>query len=179
MFEKFTPLAKRAISRAQDEAVNLGHGFIGTAHILLGLADVTEGIAAAVLAAHDVTPERARSEMTRLPQAAGITATGARAATDALAAIGIDVEDSGPFRALTQHVFEAFPAFPPFEGQFADVVPHLTIGHGHPLDDLRAAEESVRAHLPIDGHAAVVTLMTQQPAVGHWTEAARFPLASV
>src|SRR5215467_8791536 len=40
--------------------------------------------------------------------------------------------DPDPFRALTQRVFRAFPAFPPFEGQFEDVVPHLTIGHGHP-----------------------------------------------
>ena len=85
----------------------------------------------------------------------------------------------GPFRALTQHVFGAFPAFPPFEGQFDEVVPHLTIGHGHPLNDLHAAEESVRAQLHIDGHAAEVTLMTQPSAGGHWTEAARFPLASV
>jgi 2'-5' RNA ligase superfamily len=65
--------------------------------------------------------------------------------------------DASPFRALTQRVFDAFPAFPPFEGQFDDVVPHLTIGHGRPLNDLHTAEESVRTHLPIDGHAAAVT----------------------
>ncbi len=70
--------------------------------------------------------------------------------------------DLGPFRALTQRVFEAFPDFPPFGGQFDDVVPHLTIGHGHPLSDLRTAEDSVRAQLPIEGHAGAVILMTQQ-----------------
>src|SRR6476646_7301492 len=31
------------------------------------------------------------------------------------------------FRSLTQLVWGAFPAYPPFEGQFDDVVPHLTI----------------------------------------------------
>jgi 2'-5' RNA ligase len=85
--------------------------------------------------------------------------------------------DPGPFRALTEAVHQAFPAFPPFEGQFSDVVPHLTVGKGHPVTDLRAAEESVRAHLPIDGHATAVTLVTQQSAGGRWTEAAAFALA--
>jgi 2'-5' RNA ligase len=84
--------------------------------------------------------------------------------------------DARPFSALTQHVFRAYPAFPPFEGQFSDVVPHLTIGHGHPLDDLRAAEDSVQAHLPIDASAAAVTLLTQQSAGGHWTRTATFTL---
>lgn len=84
--------------------------------------------------------------------------------------------DPGPFRALTQRVFRAFPAFPPFEGQFDDVVPHLTIGHGHPLKDLRTAEDSVQAHLPIDACAAAVTLMTQRCAGAHWTKAATFTL---
>jgi 2'-5' RNA ligase superfamily len=85
--------------------------------------------------------------------------------------------DPAPFRDLTQRVFQAFPAFPPFEGQFDGVVPHLTIGHGHPLSDLRTAEDSVQAHLPIDGYTTAVTLMTQQFADGHWTKAATFTLA--
>jgi 2'-5' RNA ligase len=84
--------------------------------------------------------------------------------------------DPGPFRALTQRVFRAYPAFPPFEGQFDDVVPHLTIGHGHPLNDLRIAEDSVQARLPIGASAAAVTLMTQQSAGGHWAKTATFTL---
>jgi 2'-5' RNA ligase len=85
--------------------------------------------------------------------------------------------DPGPFRALTEAVYLAFPAYPPFERQFSDVVPHLTVGNGHPVTDLRAAEESVRTHLPIDGHATAVTLITQGAAGGRWTRAATFPLA--
>lgn len=85
--------------------------------------------------------------------------------------------DPGPFRALTQAVYQAYPAYPPFEGQFSDVVPHLTVGIGHPVADLRAAEESVRAHLPIDGHATAVTLMTEQSAGGRWAKATTFALA--
>ena len=45
------------------------------------------------------------------------------------------------------------------------------------MADLRAAEESVRAHLPVDGHATAVTLMTEQSAGGWWTKAATFALA--
>jgi hypothetical protein len=84
--------------------------------------------------------------------------------------------DSRPFRALTQRVFRAYPAYPPFQGQFDDVVPHLTIGHGHPLSALRSAEDSVQTRLPIEACADEVTLMTQQSAGGHWTKTAFFKL---
>ena len=83
----------------------------------------------------------------------------------------------GPFRALTEHVCQVFPAFAPYQGQFADVIPHLTIGHDHSLDDLRAAEESVQAHLPIDSDATAVTLITQQSPGTPWAKAATFALA--
>lgn len=82
-----------------------------------------------------------------------------------------------PFRALTGRVYAAFPAFPPFEGRHDVVVPHLTIGHSRPVNDLRAAEAAVRAQLPIDAHATAVTLVTEQFTGGHWTKAATFALA--
>jgi 2'-5' RNA ligase len=85
--------------------------------------------------------------------------------------------DPGPFRTLTRQAFEAFPDFPPYQGQFDDVVPHLTVGHGSRLNDLRIAEESVRTRLPIQSHAAAVTLITQDVAAGRWTRAATFALA--
>jgi 2'-5' RNA ligase len=84
--------------------------------------------------------------------------------------------EPGPFRALTDRIYQAFPAFPPYEGQFDVVVPHLTIGYGHRLDDLRAAEHSVQAHLPIDAHATVVTLITQQAAGRRWIRTTTFAL---
>ena len=87
------------------------------------------------------------------------------------------LRDPGPFRALTNRVYQAFSAYPPFEGQFNVVVPHLTVGHGHPTNDLRAAEESVQAHLPINAHATAVTLMTQQAAADRWARTATFNLA--
>lgn len=86
--------------------------------------------------------------------------------------------DPEPFHTLTDRVHQAYPAFPPFEGRFPEVVPHLTIGHGNPVEDLRAAEASVRPHLPIDARATAVNLMTQS-AEGRWTRTATFPLGRV
>ena len=85
--------------------------------------------------------------------------------------------DPAPFRALTHSVYEAFPEFPPFGGQHEVLIPHLTIGHGHPVNALRAAEISILAQLPIEADAATVTLMTEQSAGGQWAKAATFNLA--
>jgi ATP-dependent Clp protease ATP-binding subunit ClpC len=43
MFERFTDRARRVVVLAQDEARMLGHGHIGTEHILLGLIHEGEG----------------------------------------------------------------------------------------------------------------------------------------
>jgi hypothetical protein len=85
-------------------------------------------------------------------------------------------DNPGPFSALTERAVRAFPAFPPYGGQFEVVVPHLTVGDGHPLSDLRAAEESVQPCLPIDAHATAVTLITQRPGQKQWAKAASFRL---
>src|SRR3989338_7950703 len=45
----FTPRAKKALELAADEARALGHNYIGTEHILLGLLREEEGIASQVL----------------------------------------------------------------------------------------------------------------------------------
>lgn len=85
--------------------------------------------------------------------------------------------EPGPFRALTDRVHQAFPAFPPYQGQFDDATPHLTIGEGQPLDDLHAAEQSVQAHLPIGAYATAVTLITQRVGGGPWIKTSGFTLA--
>jgi 2'-5' RNA ligase len=85
-------------------------------------------------------------------------------------------QDPAPFRALTKRVHAAFPAFPPFEGQFDDVVPHLTVGDRQPLSDLRAAEAAVQAHLPVQARVTAVTLITKPAAGGRWSRTASFSL---
>jgi 2'-5' RNA ligase len=86
-------------------------------------------------------------------------------------------EDPQPFRILTELVHTAFPGFPQFEGQFDDVVPHLTVAHGCDLEDMQAAERAVEQHLPIGGRARKVTLMAQADDSGTWTRHTTFPLA--
>jgi hypothetical protein len=69
------------------------------------------------------------------------------------------------------------PAFPPFPGQYDEVIPHLTVGHGRAVDELRGAEKSVQPQLPIEADATTVTLMTEPSAGGPWATAATFALA--
>jgi ATP-dependent Clp protease ATP-binding subunit ClpA len=93
MFEKFTDRAKQAVSLAQTEAIDLGHDFIGTEHLLLGLARTSDGIARDVLGEHGVTPARARDETVRQLTEAGVRADGGTPAIEALASLGIDVAE--------------------------------------------------------------------------------------
>jgi len=57
-----TPRAKRIIELAIDEARHLGHNYIGTEHLLLGLLREGGGVAADVLDSFGITLERARTE---------------------------------------------------------------------------------------------------------------------
>jgi hypothetical protein len=85
--------------------------------------------------------------------------------------------DPAPFRILTQRVVEAFPAYPPYGGDFEGITPHLTIGDSQPVESLREAEESIRPLLPIIGGVTAVSLITQEIPAGQFRQAAAFPLA--
>lgn len=62
----FTPRAKKVLELALREALSLGHNYIGTEHILLGLARETEGVAARILADMEVDADRVRQEVMRV-----------------------------------------------------------------------------------------------------------------
>lgn len=62
-FEKFTERARRVFVLAQDEARRLGHSYIGTEHLLLGLVREEEGVAAKVLHALNVDLVRVRESV--------------------------------------------------------------------------------------------------------------------
>ncbi len=85
-------------------------------------------------------------------------------------------EDPQPFCALTELVMEAFSNYPPFEDQFADVIPHLTIAHRSKRSDMEAAARSVAQHLPILCRARKVTLLPRNGHGGSWVRAADFAL---
>ena len=45
MFERFTDRARKVMALANQEAMSLGHGYVGTEHILLGLIKEDSGVA--------------------------------------------------------------------------------------------------------------------------------------
>lgn len=66
MFERFTEKAIKVIMLAQEEARRLGHNFVGTEQILLGLIGEGTGIAAKVLKSMGVNLKDARVEVEKI-----------------------------------------------------------------------------------------------------------------
>jgi ATP-dependent Clp protease ATP-binding subunit ClpC len=60
-FEKFSERARRALTRAQEEAQRFGHNYIDTEHILLGLIAEEDSVASKVLANLGVLPNKIRA----------------------------------------------------------------------------------------------------------------------
>ena len=65
MFERFTERARQVVVLAQDEARRLGHDYIGTEHLLLGLLREEQGIAAKTLAGFEVSLDVLRADLVR------------------------------------------------------------------------------------------------------------------
>jgi len=95
MFEHFTGEGRQVVVRAQEQARRLGHGFIGTEHLLYGLA-CADGQVGMVLRERGVTPERYEAQFVELvgpgPHPAARGAGPDPLDRDALSAIGIDLD---------------------------------------------------------------------------------------
>ncbi len=65
----FTPRAKKTLQLSLREAIALGHGYIGTEHILLGLVREDDGVAVRVLNGLGADPNRVRQQVIRLVSA--------------------------------------------------------------------------------------------------------------
>ena len=93
-----TPRAKRVIELAIDEARRLGHNYIGTEHLLLGLVREGEGIAAGVLESLGVNLDKVRHEVIRVlsqSSSAGPAQETKRASkTPTVDALGINLTDA-------------------------------------------------------------------------------------
>jgi ATP-dependent Clp protease ATP-binding subunit ClpC len=85
----FTPRAKKVLELALREALSLGHNYIGTEHILLGLVRENEGVAARILLDFDADSEKIRNEVIRmLSGPGGRQRSGSAGSTGAAAATG-------------------------------------------------------------------------------------------
>ncbi len=73
----FTPRAKKVLELALREALSLGHNYIGTEHILLGLVRENEGVAARILLDFDADAEKIRNEIIRMLSGPGRRQAGA------------------------------------------------------------------------------------------------------
>ena len=63
MFQRFTDRARRVVHFAQDEARLLGHNYVGTEHLLLGLLYEGNGVAARALISLGVSLDQARARV--------------------------------------------------------------------------------------------------------------------
>ena len=94
-----TPRAKKVIELAIDEARRLGHNYIGTEHLLLGLVREDGGIASGVLESLGISLEKVRHEVVRVlsqsstPSAPQQERRGS-SRTPTLDALGVDLTDA-------------------------------------------------------------------------------------
>jgi 2'-5' RNA ligase len=83
-------------------------------------------------------------------------------------------EPAAPFVDLTMAIAERFPAYPPYGGAYADVIPHLTVAQSPDAPAGELAE--IERHLPIPCVAREVSLMLEGDD-GLWSTRSRFALA--
>jgi len=87
----FTPRAKKVLELSLREALQLGHNYIGTEHILLGLIREGEGVAAQVLQKLGADLNRVRQTVVQL-----LSEHTAETATAVGAAVGVFTEGGSP-----------------------------------------------------------------------------------
>jgi ATP-dependent Clp protease ATP-binding subunit ClpC len=69
MFERFTERARKVIILAREEAIRLGHNFVGTEHLLLGLIREGDGLAVAILKKLNVNISAVKAEIEKIVSA--------------------------------------------------------------------------------------------------------------
>jgi ATP-dependent Clp protease ATP-binding subunit ClpC len=89
----FTPRAKKALELAAEEARSLGHNYIGTEHLLLGLLREEEGVASQVLLNLNLDLSTVRNKVMEVlgSELPGLGQSGAKTKTPALDAFGRDL----------------------------------------------------------------------------------------
>jgi 2'-5' RNA ligase len=84
-------------------------------------------------------------------------------------------EPADPFQRLTAAIAAQFPDYPPYQGAYETVVPHMTVAQDVPTDFYAAAEHALPAALPVTQivrEAWLIGHMPEQP----WHTLWRLPL---
>jgi hypothetical protein len=86
-----------------------------------------------------------------------------------------------PFKQMTEAVWERFPETPPYDGQFADIIPHLTVAQDEVPERLHQIAHdfdlAAKGRLPIDATVKEIVLLDNQ--TGRWRVRHRFRLGQV
>lgn len=142
MFERFTDRARRVLVLAQEESRLLGHTFIGTEHLLLGLLHEDTGLAGQALRALGVQliPTRERVDEMIGPSGAATAGTGSPPFTPrAKKVLELSLRESlllHHHHIGTEHLLLGLVR----EGE--GVGAQVLVASGHPLSDVRAAVTS-------------------------------------
>lgn len=83
-------------------------------------------------------------------------------------------EPGTQLRRLTEVIADRWPEAPPYGGQFAEIVPHLTVADGQDDAVLDEIEADLLGRLPFTSHVSSVDLMVHDGA--KWHEHASFAL---
>ncbi len=86
-------------------------------------------------------------------------------------------EPGDVFRALIDAFVAAFPDCPPYGGEFAEVIPHLTVGTGLEAEDAASLEPTLAARLPVTATVDRLTLLVEDDR-GRWHIDRSWPLGS-
>jgi hypothetical protein len=85
------------------------------------------------------------------------------------------------FVRLTQLAVQRWPEYPPYGGEFDEIVPHLTVGDrlmaGQAAPLIRQTHAALRSDGPITGEASSIRLIVEDDR-GFWSTVAEFPLGS-
>jgi ATP-dependent Clp protease ATP-binding subunit ClpC len=128
MYDKFTDRARKVIAFAKEEAQRLGHDYLGTEHVLLGIIKDAGGIAAAVLESLSIDLEKLKTEIEdRLIESTGSTMLAGEI----------------PFMPQTKKVFE-------LAAEEAQTLGHNYIGTEHLLLGLLKESEGTAARVLIE-----------------------------
>src|ERR1035438_9892205 len=106
----YTPRARKVLALAEAEAKSMGHQFVGSEHLLLGLVQEGEGVAAKVLTEQKVDIDTLRQAIIEELRPEGGEPDGEMDAT-ALATSHPEAMPSRPFTSKTPQKFPALRAF--------------------------------------------------------------------
>ena len=113
MTERFTDRAREAIEKAREAAGLLGHSYVGSEHLLLGIAREEEGTAARVLRENGFPPERIERLAVKL-SGRGVPGIPVQGLTPGAARIGSpsQVRTIPAVSSTALRIFSAYSALP-------------------------------------------------------------------